>query len=226
MLFALIAFVALGVWQVKRLHWKHDLIARVNARVHAAPATLPSARRLASAPAHALDYMRVKVSGTYAAPQTALVRAATELGTGYWAMTPLHIADGRTVWINRGFLPAGTTVFEAARTTPPGPVTVTGFVRASEPGGSLLQSNRPQDDRWYSRDVAALSKAKRSGPAAPVFIDAQTENAARHAAGKPAPVPGLTVIHFPDNHLQYALTWFAMAALSLVAIGVVWRRRA
>ncbi|MEJ2408299.1 MAG: SURF1 family protein [Novosphingobium sp.] len=226
MLFALAAFVALGVWQVKRLHWKHDLIARVNARVHAVPAPLPSARRLASAPAHALSYTRVKVSGTYAGPQTALVRAATELGTGYWAMTPLHIADGRTVWINRGFLPAGTSVARAASTVPAGPVSVTGLVRASEPGGSLLQSNRPQDDRWYSRDVAALSRAKQAGPAAPVFIDAQTETAAAPAAGKPAPVPGLTVIHFPDNHLQYALTWFAMAALSLVAIGVVWHRRA
>ncbi|MCJ2179148.1 SURF1 family protein [Novosphingobium album (ex Hu et al. 2023)] len=226
MLFALAAFVALGVWQVKRLHWKHDLIARVDARVHAAPAALPPTARLASAAPGTLDYLRVKVTGTYAASQTALVRAATDLGTGYWAMTPLHMTDGRTVWINRGFLPAGTTVPQASKTTPSDFVSVTGLVRPTEPGGSLLQSNRPQDDRWYSRDLAALSQARHTGPAAPVFIDAQTETASAPASGKPAPVPGLTVIQFPDNHLQYALTWFAMALLSAVGIGVVWRRRA
>lgn len=226
MLFALAAFVALGLWQVQRLHWKHDLIARVDARVHAAPAPLPSTLRLASAAPGTLDYLRVKVSGTYSGPQTALVRAATDLGTGYWAMTPLRMSDGRTVWINRGFLPAGTTAAQAGKTAPAGPVSITGLVRPSEPGGSLLQSNRPQEDRWYSRDLAALSQAKHAGPAAPVFIDAQTETASSPAAGHPAPVPGLTVIHFPDNHLQYALTWFAMAVLSAVGIGVVWHRRA
>jgi surfeit locus 1 family protein len=226
LLFALALFAALGVWQVKRLHWKHDLIARVNARVHAAPTALPADTRLTSTRPGALDYLRVKVSGTYSAGQTALVRAATDLGTGYWTMTALHMADGRTIWINRGFLPAGTTVAEASKTTPPGRVEVTGLVRPSEPGGSLLQSNRPQEDRWYSRDLAALSQAKHTGSAAPVFIDAQTETASTPATAKPAPVPGLTVVHFPDNHLQYALTWFAMAALSAVGIGVVWRRRA
>jgi surfeit locus 1 family protein len=209
---------------VRRLHWKHDLIARVDARVHAAPVDLPPASRLTSASPGTLDYLRVRLSGTYAGSQTALVRAATDLGTGYWTMTPMRLEDGRTVWVNRGFVPAGTTAAQAGKGTPAGPVEVVGLVRSSEPGGSLLQSNRPQDDRWYSRDVVALSQARKTGPTAPVFVDAQTETASA-PAGPPSPVPGLTVIRFPDNHLQYALTWFALAALSAFGIGLVWHRK-
>ena len=214
--------MVLGVWQVQRMHWKHDLIARVDARLHAAPVETPSRKRLMAQPPGAFDYLRVKLSGTYAGSHTALVRAATELGTGYWTMTPMHLDDGRTVWVNRGFVPSGTTAARAGKATPSGTVAVVGLVRSSEPGGSLLQSNRPQDDRWYSRDVAALSKARHVTDAAPVFVDAQTETATS-PSGIFKPVPGLTVIRFPDNHLQYALTWFAMALLSLVGMGLVWR---
>lgn len=205
------------------MHWKHDLIARVNARVHAAPIELPPTSRLTSAAPGALDYLRVRLSGNYSPSQTALVRAATELGTGYWAMTPLRLADGRTVWINRGFVPAGTALPAVREGVPAGQVHIVGLLRASEPGGSLLQSNRPREDRWYSRDVAALSQAKGAGATPPVFVDVQREDGSRPAGGK-APVPGLTVIRFPDSHLSYALTWFAMAVLSAVGIGLVWRR--
>lgn len=166
----------------------------------------------------------MKLSGVYEGRGAALVRAATGLGTGYWTMTPLRLDDGRQVWINRGFVPEGTKVAVAAASTPQGRVTVNGLVRLSEPGGSLLQSNRPQDDRWYARDVQALAKARKIGPVAPVFVDAQTEvGRAPHTTGA-KPTPGLTQIQFPDNHFMYALTWFAMALLAAVALVYVWRR--
>ena len=220
---ALANFLALGVWQVLRMSGKHDLIARVEARVHAAPVELPAEARLATAEPGSLDYLRVHVWGVYEEPQTALVRAASDLGTGYWAMTPLRLQDGRTIWINRGFVPAGTTVDAARSSVPEGTADVVGLLRSSEPGGSLLQSNRPGDDRWYSRDIGSLSAARKTEPTVPVFLDAQEERAHRPAGGV-APVPGLTVIRFPDNHLSYALTWFALAGLSIVGIALVWRR--
>jgi surfeit locus 1 family protein len=205
------------------MHWKHDLIARVDARVRAAPAALPDDARLAPAARNSWDYLRVGLSGVYAGSRTALVRAVSDRGTGYWAMTPMRLADGRTIWINRGFLPEGTPVAAARAGVPEGPVAVVGLLRPSEPSGSLLQSNRPQEDRWYSRDVAALSRAKEIGQTAPVFLDAQQERG-RAPRGGTTPVPGLTVIRFPDNHLSYALTWFALAGLSALGIGVAWRR--
>lgn len=205
------------------MHWKHQLIAKVDARVHADPIDLPSAARLASGTPGASDYLRVRLSGAYQGSGTALVRASTDLGTGYWAMVPMRLDSAGTIWVNRGFVPAGTTVPQARSGTPAGRVEVVGLLRSAEPGGSLLQANRPQEDRWYSRDVAALSHAKGMGLTIPFFVDAQKELAGQPSGGL-SPVPGLTVIHFPDNHLQYALTWFAMAALSIVGLGLVWRR--
>nr|WP_132387477.1 SURF1 family protein [Novosphingobium sp. PhB165] len=216
-------FIALGVWQVQRLHWKHALIAQVDARTRAAPVPLPADAVLAGKGATDLAYLRVSIEGRYEGKATAVVRAATDLGTGYWTMTPLRLDDGRQVWVNRGFVPAGTTAAVAAATTPQGPVSVTGLLRVNEPAGSLLQSNQPQADRWYSRDVNALAQARGIGAVVPAFVDAQVEDAVRPKGL--APVPGLTQIHFPDNHLSYALTWFTMAAMSAMALVFVWRRR-
>lgn len=220
LLVACAAFVALGVWQVQRLHWKHDLIARVDARVSAEPVALPSEAGLSDGD---YEYLRVRVSGRFDASASALVRAATGLGTGYWTMVPMRIGDNRLVWINRGFVPAGTTVSQAAAAVPAGDVAVTGLLRMTEADGSLLQSNRPADDRWYSRDTAALAQDRGIGPVVPAFIDAQAESGGIRAEKGAQPVPGLTVINFPDNHLSYALTWFALAALSLVGIWFLWR---
>lgn len=215
---AVALFAALGVWQIQRMHWKHALIARVDARVHAAPVALPADARLDPSQ----EYLRVRVSGTYDGAATSLVRATTVLGTGYWTLTPLRLDDGRQVWINRGFLPTGTTRRAAAAAAPQGRATVIGLLRSPEPKGSILQSNAPQDERWYSRDVVALARARGIGAVSPAFIDAQVEQAQATAPLKP--VPGLTQIHFPDSHFGYALTWFAMAALSLFGLVYVWRK--
>jgi surfeit locus 1 family protein len=90
-------------------------------------------------------------------------------------------------------------------------VTVTGLLRASEPGGGFLRANDPADGRWYSRDVAAIAEAEGVGPVAPYFIDA---GATPNPRG--LPVGGLTVVSFRNTHLAYALTWFALAALVVV----------
>lgn len=205
------------------MRWKHDLIARVDRRIHAAPAELPADGRLSSAAPETFDYLRVRLSGVYAASQTALVRASTDLGTGYWVITPLRTDDDRTVWVNRGFVPAGTTRQEASAGVPQGKAEVVGLLRSSEPGGSLLQSNKPREERWYSRDVRALSRTRGTGQTVPFFVDVQKEDAGRPGSGVP-PVTGLTVVRFPDNHLQYALTWFALGGLAALGTGLVWRR--
>lgn len=221
---AIAAFLALGTWQVQRLHWKHALIARVEARVRADPVALPADDRLNAPAAGGLEYLRVRVSGRYDPRATALVRALTDLGTGYWTMTPLRLDDGRKVWINRGFVPEGTRVSAVAGSTLQTHVALIGLLRVTEPGGSFLQSNRPADDRWYSRDVDGLASARRIGQVTPAFIDAQTERTEQPVPAGVRPVAGLTQIRFPDSHLTYAITWFAMALLSAGALIYVWRR--
>jgi surfeit locus 1 family protein len=166
-------------------------------------------------------YRRVRVTGRFLHDRETLVRAVSDLGSGYWVVTPLD--TGRfTVLVNRGFVPPERRdPASRAAGNGAGQVTVTGLLRVTEPGGGFLRSNDPAADNWYSRDVAAIAAARGLSNAAPYFIDA---DAAPNPGGWPK--GGLTVLRFSDNHMGYALTWFALALLSLGAIWLVLRKAA
>ena len=199
--------LALGTWQVQRRTWKLDLIARVTARLHAAPQPAP----FGQIPGKADEYRRVVATGRFVPGQQSLVQASTVRGAGWWVMTPLVTARG-TVLVNRGYVPK-----REAPAPPPGPVTVIGLLRLTEPDGGFLRSNDPTADRWYSRDVTAI--ARREGLAMqPYFIDAE---AGPERAGQP--IGGLTVVTFTNNHLAYAITWYTLAIMTAAAF-VYWLR--
>lgn len=212
-------FLALGTWQVQRLFWKLDLIARVDARIHAGPVPVPTG---AIDPAED-EYRHVTATGLFEHDKTVLVQAVTERGAGFWVMTPLRADDAATILINRGFVPADRSARDArlGSELAAGPVTVTGLLRISEPGGGFLRANDPASDRWFSRDVAAIAAAKGFGNAADYFIDA---DATENPGG--LPIGGLTVVRFRNSHLVYALTWYAMAAGLAGALIYVRRRSA
>ncbi|MDR0182094.1 SURF1 family protein [Lysobacter arvi] len=219
---AFTGFVALGVWQLQRMAWKRDLIARVDARVHAAPVPAPARARWPSVSEASDAYRHVSVAGRFATDKESRTQAVTALGAGYWSMVPLRTDAGDYVLINRGFVPVvGKSTMETKETraaTPPpdGRVVVTGLLRISEPGGGFLRRNDPARQRWYSRDVAAIARSHGlpADRVAPFFIDAD-----RDASSTQWPRGGLTVVKFRDSHLSYAVTWFAMALLTLVAGG-------
>lgn len=267
MLAATAGFVALGTWQVHRLHWKHALIRRVNGYLNSAPVAAPGPnrwRRLGPQD----EYRRITVTGVLL-PRFAFVQANTRLGPGFWAMQPLRRADGTFVLINRGFVDAAhrdprhwTPVANApGAQTKPVPVAskpgagvaaagtetrVAGLLRLSEPGGGFLRDNDPAAHRWYSRDVPALGRSLGVSPLAPYFVDAsappspdhrpasEPDASARAAGGQSGardggkassyrdsiwPVPGMTVVHFRDAHLAYALTWYGLALMTAAALG-------
>lgn len=217
MLIVTAASTALGAWQVQRLIWKLDLIARVDARVHAEPTAPPPVSESVSATND--EYKHVRVSGTYLNDKESFVQAVTALGPGFWVVTPLATADGAHILINRGFIPADRRdVAKRAEGQVEGQTEVTGLLRMSEPGGGFLRANDAANDRWYSRDVAAITAAKGVSPAAPYFIDADANPALQMA-----PVGGLTVIKFPNNHASYIFTWFALAIMSAAAAFYVLR---
>ncbi|EJT06128.1 SURF1 family protein [Rhizobium sp. CCGE 510] len=204
---------ALGTWQLQRLAWKRDLIARVDQRVHAAPLPAP-ARAEWEVNAADDEYRRVSAAGTLANDKETLVYASTALGPGYWVMTPLMLADGTVILVNRGFVPTDRRNSDTRREGElSGIVEIAGLMRMSEPKGSLLQSNDLASDRWYSRDVAAIALKRGLSAVAPYFIDA---DATANPGG--LPVGGLTIIHFPNNHLVYAITWYGLAAMVLVLL--------
>ena len=220
-----LSFISLGIWQVIRLQWKLDLIARVEQRVHAAPQDVPVAANWAQVNAAQDEYRHVHLSGTYLYQYTSLVLASTELGPGYWVMTPLRMDNSNIVWINRGYIPtaiAGQFPSATTKTSDVG-VVIAGLLRISEPNGGFLRHNDPITQRWFSRDIAALNASHHLHQAAPFFVDLEAKPDASPAEAKEYPVPGLTVITFHNSHLVYALTWFALALMVAGAYFYVWR---
>lgn len=206
-------FAALGTWQLQRRNWKLDLIQRVDARVHQPPVSAPARQDWPAFAVDNWDYRRVSVTGRYLPGQQTLVRALTITGSGFWVMTPLRLADGGLVLINRGFVAVEHPQQSAAMIAPSGDISLTGLLRRTEPSGLWPRVNDPRTDRWFSRDVTAIAAARALDPIAPYFVDA---DATLSASG--GPVGGLTVIVFANNHLGYALTWFALAAMIACAV--------
>jgi len=228
-----VAFVALGTWQLKRRVWKLDLIARVEQRVHAPPVAPPAPDQWPRVAAD--EYRHLILTGTFLTMADTLAQAVTDLGAGYWVLTPLRTSDGNIVLVNRGFVPLEAR--NHIRPPEAGVVAVTGLLRLTEPGGGFLRHNAPAGDRWYSRDVVAMAQARGLTNVAPYFVDADAASGSRaladdsHASaagvGAPAsepadgvaPVGGLTVIHFRNTHLVYAITWYTLA---LMVAGAIW----
>jgi surfeit locus 1 family protein len=207
---AFAGFVALGVWQLQRMAWKHALIARVDARIHAAPVAPPPRAAWSTVSEERDGYRRVRLAGTFLPVAEARTQAVTDFGMGAWSLAPLRTDTGDIVFVNRGFVPQGVR----AAALPTDRVEIVGLLRPSEPGGGFLRRNAPGEDRWHSRDVAAIARARGlpAASVAPFFVDAE-------AGAQPGGWPrgGLTVVTFRDPHLGYALTWFGMALLTGLA---------
>ena len=211
-------FAALGTWQVKRLFWKLDLIEKVDQRVNAPAVAAPGPAQWPQLTATNDEYRHVRVTGTFLHEHETLVQAVTALGSGFWVMTPLKLADGTVLLVNRGFVsPERRARATRQASEAPSSTTVIGLLRMSEPPGAFLRHNDPASQRWYSRDVQAIANARGLGTVAPYFVDAQATPAQEW------PVGGLTVIAFQNNHLVYAVTWFALALMVLGAAWYVWR---
>ena len=213
-------FIALGNWQLRRLAWKEDLIARVDRYIAAPPQAAPPRERWAAlGPADA--YRKLCLDGAFLPGREALVQAVTRLGPGWWVLAPLRTAQNDTVLVNRGFVDAQHRD-PASRPVVEGPQQVCGLLRLSEPGGAFLRHNHPAEGRWYSRDVAAIAAGSSCAAAelAPYFLDA---DAAINPGGWP--VGGLTVVQFRNSHLSYALTWYGLALLTAAGLVILARQQ-
>ncbi|MFQ3200179.1 MAG: surfeit locus 1 family protein [Zhongshania sp.] len=218
-LFSFVSLILLGNWQLDRRIWKLDLIERVETRVLASPKSAPAAGLAVSKDAD--EYQRVSVTGEFLNGKDTLVVTATGLGSGYWVMTPFRRVDQSIVLINRGFINQGVQAAPALT----GPQQVVGLLRMTEPKGSVVRVNDPALDRWYSRDVSAIS-ARHELTAAAYFIDAEKRDSAQMPLPLEAsqyPVGGLTVVTFYNSHLVYAVTWYGLALMIIIAAVIVVR---
>jgi surfeit locus 1 family protein len=226
----IVVLIGLGVWQLERLQWKEGLIATLAARLAAGPVALPPPPRWPALTQANDEFRRVNFSADFTTGQEALVYATgTALrsdvkGPGYWVFAPARLAGGGTVIVNRGFVPADRKAAESRpQSAADGVVDVTGLMRWPEPRGMFTPNDDARGNVWYARDPAAIAAAKGWGAVAPFYIDME---APQRQGGLPRVAP-IRTITLTNNHLQYALTWFALAA-GLAGVYLVWlfgRRR-
>jgi surfeit locus 1 family protein len=149
-----VTFVALGTWQLKRRVWKLDLIARVEQRVHAPPVAAPGPAQWPKVSAATDEYRHVTVTGTFLDESQTLVQAVTDLGAGYWVLTPMRAADGSIVLVNRGFIPAEDRDRVARVAVPPSGATNTTAGGAISTGTGAAPDT-PSDGASGRTDVVA-----------------------------------------------------------------------
>lgn len=219
--------LGLGFWQLDRLAWKNDLIARVAARTNAPLAELPPESEWKNVNTGRDEYRRVSARGTFRHDQETLVyTVASEepgriAGPGFSVLTPLVLPSGAAVIVNRGFVPLDRKDPATRKEGQvQGPVTVTGLLRTPEDAGYFTPANDPARDAWYRRDPAEIARALKIERAAPFTIDADS-------TPNPGGLPqgGGTRVRFSNNHLQYVVTWFGLAfALAAVFAAFAWQR--
>ena len=223
-LIALAILISLGTWQVERLHWKEGLLADIAARQVAAPVPLADIEAMAASGGD-IEYRKVTATGRYINNKERHFFATWRGQTGFYVYTPLELADGRALLVNRGFVPYENKEPEMRMQGQlTDQQTVTGLAREKLPGKPSWVV--PDNDiaknifYWKDLDVMAESVGLEKARVIPFFVDA---GSTPNPAG--LPIGGVTQVDLPNDHLQYAFTWYGLAAVLVAVVGISWFRK-
>ena len=201
--------VSLGVWQVQRLAWKEGVLAEIDARIAAPPVALPQ-----TSDPETDKYLPVEMTGQFGAGVLRVLVSQKRVGAGYRLITPFEV-EGRSVLVDRGFI----RVDQDLPPAPAGQVTVTGNLHWPDDRNSSTPDNDVDDNTWFARDIDQMADLLETEPVLVI---------ARHlsqpsGAVTPLPVDSSAI---PNDHLQYAVTWFGLAAIwTLMMLYFVYRLR-
>ncbi len=199
--------ISLGVWQLERLHWKLGLIAQVNNSLTATPVSLDQALAMGAA----AQYHRVLLDGWFFNDKESYLYASGPDGAPvYHVLTPFETREGRVLMVDRGIVPAELIDPAKRARGQIGERVMIGVWRIPDKPGFFTPRPDTAHRIWYSRDVAAMAAAVQVKLTAPVLVEA---DATPNPGGWPK--GGQTQVTFRNEHLQYALTWFALAATLL-----------
>jgi surfeit locus 1 family protein len=202
--------ISLGVWQLHRLAWKEGLIAAISARADAAPTDLPAQSEWASLKPQDYDYRHVTLRGHFLYADTVLefTPAGPEgVGPGYLFLTPLQLTSGGLVIVNRGFVPSDLAHKLRDRPETGNEIRLIGLMRPPETRGLFTPPDEPDKDEYFTDNPKAIAAREHLASVAPFLVDADAKPG---ATGWPR--GGTTERDLPNNHLNYALTWFGLAA--------------
>ncbi len=225
-LFTLVAgaiLVSLGVWQLHRLAWKEGLLAQIAARADAPPVALPDVGEWPRLVPEDYDYRHVVLSGRFAYDKTVLVfvpEGPTGTGPGYLLLTPLQLGSGAYVIVNRGYVPAELSKKLGNAAQPAGEAHLFGLMRPPQQRNIFTPADQPAKGEYFTRDPALIGTYFHLAPMAPFVIDVDVTPG---ASGWPK--GGTTQRDLPNNHMNYALTWFGLAVGLLgVFVSFVFRK--
>ena len=223
-LIALAILMSLVTWQVQRLYWKEGLLADIAARHVSAPVPLADIEAMAATGGD-IEYRKVTATGRYINNKERHFFATWRGQTGFYVYTPLELADGRTLFVNRGFVPYENKEPEMRMQGQlTGEQTVIGLARARLPAKPswLVPDNDVAKNifYWKDLDVMASSVDLDKADVVPFFVDADSTP---NPAG--LPIGGVTQVDLPNDHLQYAFTWYGLAVVLVAVVAISWFRR-
>jgi surfeit locus 1 family protein len=223
-LLAFVVLIGLGSWQIERKAWKEGLIAALNERLAAAPQALPPPERWRDLDPANDEFRRVSFTAVFAADEALVYAGGSTFrpdvsGPGYWVFAPTTPAAGALVVVNRGFVPEGRQD-PATHPPPAAPVALAGSLRWPEPRSFFAAKDDPGRNQFFLRDQLAIAAAKGWGRVAPFYVELETPTGANNL-----PRAGRLVPSLRNDHLQYAITWYGLAAVLAVAFALWVRSR-
>jgi surfeit locus 1 family protein len=218
-LFAFVVLIGLGTWQMQRKAWKEGLIAALNAKLAAPPIALPLPTTWPRLDQANEEYRRVTFRAEFDNAREALVFAPPSTfrpdvsGLGYWVFTPARLAGGQIVMVNRGFVPDGR---QDPKSRPEGqisgPIEIGGAMRWPDTRHWFTPNDEPAKNLWFSADPHAIAATNGIDAVAPFYVEQESP-----VPPGGLPKPGRLAVSLPDNHLQYALTWYGLAVVLVIS---------
>lgn len=210
--------IGLGSWQVQRLAWKEGLISTIEERISADPIPLETVLRMLDADEE-IEYRPVEFAGRFAHAHEQYFLATHQGVSGWYVYTPLETEAGDWLFVNRGFVPYDRRDPSSRREGQvEGPVSITGLARTAPDAkpSMVVPDNDPAGRTYYWKDLEAMRRTAGLERVLPLFVDAD------HSPNPGGlPIGGVTLIDLPNNHLQYAVTWFGLA-LALAGVVGFW----
>lgn len=204
--------VWLGTWQMQRLEWKREILTQIDSRIGGDPAPLPAT---GDADPETDRYQPVLLNGTIEADESYVLVSRKRVGAGYLVISPFVTQDGRRILVDRGFIPVEDRDVDRSS----GPKEINGNLHWPDDRTSSTPENDIAGNTWFARDVAVMAEELGTEPLLVI------------ARNMSPPDPGVTPLPvdtsgIPNDHLQYAITWFSLAAVWLIGtIALVWRLR-
>ena len=208
--------LSLGFWQLKRLTWKEELLATIETRIASSPSSLEEILTKFHA-GEDVEYMPVYIEGNFQHSFERHFYATNNGVPGWYVFTPLQFESSRIIFVNRGFVPVTLKLANQRKESLiGGQVEVTGLVRVppEKKPNFFTPDNQLEDNEFYWRNLKEMISSislPTGDQVEPLFIDAKPNPNLVYPQG------GTTLIKLPNNHLQYAITWFGLA-LILVAV--------